>query len=100
MTHSHSQIDPMFPSEKDKETMIWLYALEEACSGTTIFVHRLSAPGEYLCQVPCTHKRFSSPDSPVRYCGCYDCMDMRTFRREYMATGIIDLSDTTDVIKR
>ncbi len=91
MDHAgNEQITSMFMSDEDKETMRWLYSLEAAASGTTIFVHRLSDPGHYLCTVPCTHMRFAGdPEQPVRYCGCYDCIDQRDYLRTYTARAII-----------
>jgi len=84
------QITSIFMSDEDRETLRWLYSLEAAASGTTIFVHRLSDYGHYLCTVPCTHKRFAGdPKHPVRYCGCYDCIDQRNYLKNYTARAII-----------
>ena len=86
----NEQITSLFMSDEDKATMTWLYSLEAAASGTTIFVQRLADPGHYLCTVPCTHMRFAGdPEHPVRYCGCYDCIDQRDYLRNYTARAIV-----------
>ena len=65
---------------EEREIVTWLHSLEEAASGTTIFVHRLSAPGEYLCTVPAIYSRLEGdPKNPVRECGCFRCMDQRGY---------------------
>ena len=65
---------------EERELITWLHALEEAASGTTIFVHRLSAPGEFLCTVPVVHIRLEGdPKNPARECGCFRCIDKRSF---------------------
>ena len=90
LDHGKESITPMFQSNKEKEQMAYLIGLEEACPGCTIFIHRLSGPGHYFCTVPCAHARLAEdPDHPPRYCGCYDCIDQRTFTRTYTAWVII-----------
>ena len=67
-------------SPEERECVTWLHSLEEAASGTTIFVHRLSAPGIHLCTVPVVHVRMEGdPENPARECGCFRCIDKRSF---------------------
>lgn len=40
---------------EERELLTWLYGLEDAASGTTIFVHRHSAPGLFLCECACRY---------------------------------------------
>lgn len=88
--HGKESITSMFTDPEERETMEWLYSLEAAAAGVTIFVHRLSEPGHYLCTVPCAHERLcEDPANPPRYCGCYDCIDQRNFLRDYTARAII-----------
>ena len=79
--HGQESITSMFTDPEERATMEWLYSLEVAAAGVTIFVHRLSEPGhERLCQ---------DPSNPPRYCGCYDCIDQRNYLRDYTARAII-----------
>ena len=84
-------ITPIFASPEDRQYMQWLLSLEEAAPGTTIFVHRLSELGHYLCTVPCPYSRFIAldPDHPLRYCGCPICIDTRKYINDYVARVII-----------
>jgi len=80
----------MFQSPEDRATMEWLMSLEVAASGTTIFVHRLSDPGHYLCTIPCPYSQLTKlPGSPPRYCGCFTCIDTRKFLNDYTARVVI-----------
>ena len=84
------RISSMWPSPEEKETMQWLLGLEEAAPGITIFVHRLSGHGHYLCTVPCKHPRFAEDiEHPPRYCGCFTCIDQRNFTLNYTAWILI-----------
>lgn len=59
---------------------------EEAAPGVTIFVHRLSPAGYYLCTVPCPHPRsVDNQNIPPRFCGCPTCQDKRAQVRDLMA---------------
>jgi len=65
-------------SPEEREILTWLHSLEDAASGTTIFVHRLSGPGKELCTVPVVYSRFEGdPDNPHRDCGCFKCIEYR-----------------------
>ncbi len=84
------QISSMWPSPEDRETMEWLLSLEEVAPGCTIFVHRLSTPGHYLCTVPIKHPRHAEdPEHPPRYCGCFTCIDQRRNTLEFTAWILI-----------
>jgi len=65
---------------EERELLEWLHSLEAACSGATIFVHRLSAPGIFLCTVPAVYSRLAGdPENPMRECGCFRCIDQRSY---------------------
>jgi hypothetical protein len=83
-------ITSLRPSAEDRETMQWLMGLEEAAPGTTIFVHRLSDPGHYLCMVPAVYTCLEEdPIQPTRDCGCFICIDRRKWLLDYTARAII-----------
>lgn len=82
-------ITSMFRDPEEQEFMDWITGLESACPGVTIFVHRLSDPGFYLCTVPASHACFAEDGNcPPRFCGCFDCIDRRRFNREHTAWNI------------
>ena len=89
--HGKENITALFQSEEEREFMTWLYSLEKAAPGVTIFVHRLSDPGHYLCTVPCPYSRLANDPrlTAQRFCGCLDCIDQRSFLKDYTARLII-----------
>ena len=83
------RITSIFQDPEEKEFFIWLSNLEMACPGTTIFAHRLSEDGHYICTVPAAHSQLViEEDCPPRYCGCPTCMIQRVAIRELTAWNI------------
>ena len=91
------RITSIFQVPEEKEFMEWVLSLEMACPGTTIFIHRLSDFGHYLCMVPSAHPRLCEmPDRykynyPPRLCGCFNCVDQRA-NRDLIAWNILPSS--------
>jgi hypothetical protein len=82
-------ITSLFQDPEEREFMAWIMSLEMACPGVTIFIHRLSDRGHYLCQVPAAHEQLViSQQCPPRYCGCLTCMRQRVAIRDLTAWNI------------
>lgn len=82
-------IQSLFQSPEDQMMFKYLAGLECTAPGVTIFTHRLSDDGFYLCTVPTAFQNLVALDLyPPRLCGCPDCSDMRLFRQEYWAWSV------------
>jgi len=84
-------ISALFQSPEERQMYYYLTELELSAPGCTIFAHRLSDDGHYLCTVPATF--FNLVDDgyyPPRLCGCLDCIDVRRFRQEFWAWNITE----------
>jgi len=79
-------ITALFQSPEERSYFHWLSSLEVTAPGVTIFAHRLSDDGHYLCSVPAAFSNLVALGYyPPRLCGCFDCIDMRLMRQEFWA---------------
>ena len=94
------RITSILRDPEERAYVEWLLSLEDAASGTTIFVHRLSELGHYLCMVPAAHPRLceTHQNYPPRFCGCFDCIDQRA-NRDLIAWAILPLDTIEDLAR-
>lgn len=74
---------------EERAFLQWVWDLESAARGTTIFVHRLSDAGYALCNIPAPYAVLVENDlCPPRFCGCLTCVDGRLLSCEFRAVSI------------
>ena len=73
----------IFQSPEERELYNYISSLEFAAPGCTIFMHKYSEDGYYLCTVPAAWHRYVELGlCPPRLCGCLECAEARRHRCE------------------
>jgi hypothetical protein len=83
------RITSLFQSDEERQMYYYLTRLELSAPGCTIFTHRLSEDGHWLCTVPATFLGLVEQGYyPPRLCGCLTCVSERQLRQEFWAWNI------------